>query len=447
MTVLLTKRGRVPVRSAKSWPGAGIHGAAAASFDMPTRHAIDLIGGPATFEALYRDQVWVFVVVNKLSRGIARLPLKTYVGAGDRRERVRDHPLAQLLARPYPGGSRFKLTEAIVGNLAMYANALVVKWRPGPGRPPSELWPLPWKHVTPIPGTTRPIDGYRYTGPAGERTFLPEDVIHLEWWSPTGAGVSPLEPLARTLALEDGAIRYATSSFTNGARPSGALVAAGRLRPNQREELRSEIKAIHEGPDNAFRVALLDGGLEWRPFAHTAQESELISHRRLNREEVAAAFDLPPPIIHILDRSTFSNITEQHRMLYMDTIQPWTGMLEETFAAQLIEGESAFAGTFVEYDFGEVLRGDLTERSAAYQRFLQSGVYTPNELRRMENMPDVPGGDVLLLPLNMQQVGKDAPPAEAQLRSLLEAARVLLSSGEIEDPPPPPARPAPPPET
>jgi hypothetical protein len=30
-------------------------------------------------------------------------------------------------------------------------------------------------------------------------------------------------------------------------------------------------------------------------------------------EEVCAAYDVPPPVVHILDHATFSNITEQLR--------------------------------------------------------------------------------------------------------------------------------------
>ena len=33
-------------------------------------------------------------------------------------------------------------------------------------------------------------------------------------------------------------------------------------------------------------------------------------------------FDVPPPVVHILDHATFSNITEQMRSMYRDTMTP-----------------------------------------------------------------------------------------------------------------------------
>jgi phage portal protein BeeE len=54
----------------------------------------------------------------------------------------------------------------------------------------------------------------------------------------------------------------------------------------------------------------------------TAEEAQYIETRKLNREEVCAAYDVPPPVVHILDRATFSNITEQMRSMYRDTMAP-----------------------------------------------------------------------------------------------------------------------------
>ena len=45
--------------------------------------------------------------------------------------------------------------------------------------------------------------------------------------------------------------------------------------------------------------------------------------RKLTREEVAAAYWIPPPMVGILDYANFSNVTEFHKMLYADALGPW----------------------------------------------------------------------------------------------------------------------------
>lgn len=393
----------------KSWPLAGN---APLSPAMP--RTVELIGGGAmSYAQLYRTQPYVFACVNILGRLVGMLPVKTYQGDDDDRKRLRDHPAALLIERPYPGGTRSRLMRAITSDIATHGASLTVKFRPRPSAPPTELWPISWRYITPLPGKERPIDGYRYHGPAGERIFLPEDVIHIQWWSPDGgAGVSPLEPLRETLATEVAGRLYARSSFENGARPSGVVTHPRPLKKEQREALREELQGLYAGVDPKFRIALLDGGLEWRQMSYSAQEAEAIGYRKLSREEVATVYNVPQPAIGVLDHATFSNVTEQHRMLYQDTLGPWLDLIESDLSAQLIDAEPGWRGSgiFHEFDLDGVLRGNPRERSESQQRAFQSGQATPNDLRRMENQAKIedPLADCVFVPANMVPLGPGA---------------------------------------
>ena len=376
-----------------------------------SRGAVQLIGGGSmSYEQIYRRQLWVNVAANKLMRGIGRLPFKPYRHTGEDRERIRPGDavggkLAERIQRPYPRASTFQLWEATVGGVAIHGKARAAILCPEPGAPPDAIVPLDWKQITP-----RYLDGqlalYEIRpNPNRPDVFYlrPDEVFECGFWK----GVSPLEPLAVTLGLEDAAQRYQTASFRNGARPSGLITTAVELKPHQIERLERQVQGKHTGADNAFRVAILDQvDAKWQQMSHTAVETSLIDARRLNREEVAAAFDIPPPIIGILDRATFSNVSEQHKMLYVDTLGPWLVMLESAFRRQIIDAWPDYAGTFAEFDLGEVLRGDPKERAEAYQKWLQ-GIYTVNDLRKMENLPriDHPLADTVFMPMNLAPVG------------------------------------------
>lgn len=108
----------------------------------PGAGTLPLVGGVAqSYEQMYRGQLWLNVVINKLARRIGRLPLKTSaLGTNGERLRQRDGWLAESLARPMPGEPPFARKQAIAGNSWVYGNAVVVKVRPGPGKPPTELW-------------------------------------------------------------------------------------------------------------------------------------------------------------------------------------------------------------------------------------------------------------------------------------------------------------------
>ena len=48
----------------------------------------------------------------------------------------------------------------------------------------------------------------------------------------------------------------------------------------------------------------------------------------------------------------------------------------------------------VRFNYEDLLRGDAAARSAFYTALLNSGVMTINEVRKLEGLPPVDGGDV-----------------------------------------------------
>jgi HK97 family phage portal protein len=402
MLALRTANGHVAPVQSKSWPLAQAQGVASRSYWRPQSTMQLLGGGLANYDQLYWSQPWVFAAVNKLVRSISRLDMKTYSFSQDGKkvEAPKSAP-AKVFRAPYPRAGQWQWKEFLVGSLCIWGNATFVKFRGGNGQTPIELWPMPFQRVTVIEGRNEPIVAYQYMGnnTSGNLaqkpiTFLPEDVVHFSYFNPDGHpwGRSPLEALQTTLALENAGQRYALSSFGNAARPASFIKSENRMTTEQKNQLRAEIDAAYGGPDNAFKVALLDAGLDWQPIGGKVNESGLIENRQLSREEVCAVFDIPPPLVGILDNATYSNISEQHVMLYMTTIAPILTMIEDTITAQFLGVEQAWDGQFaVKFDMGDVVRGDYDKRTQGIQREFMAGSLTPNEAREIQGRS--PHGD------------------------------------------------------
>lgn len=357
--------------------------------------AISLIGEGRTvsYARIYRTQLWVGVVTNKLTRQVARLPLKTYrLNSQGHRERVRDTPLAQLMRAPWAGAAPFQLKERIMLPLLVHGNSLLRKLRvEGPGGPPTGLLPLDWRYVRPHGEPTGPVEVWETTEPGHPRYLEPADVVHFAYQAVDGPiGVSPLQQLGVTIALEEAAQRYAAANFKNAARHSGALVAPkeARLSSDDREEYRREIRELYQGPENAFNVAVLGNGFEWREFGGSAKEAQLVDQRKVNREEVAACYDMPPPVVGILDHATYSNVEELYRSLYRTSLGPPIVLVEETLDAQLVRDEPAFEEDFSEFDLSEVMRGDPKEEADQLAVEIEHGTLTIDEARRIKNRPE-----------------------------------------------------------
>jgi HK97 family phage portal protein len=384
-------------------------------------------GKSVSFAQLYRTQPWVATVINKLSRQIARLPLKVYEkDSQGNRKRVESGSLQTLLNGPWKRGSSMSLKQALAFPTVLHGNSLIAKERRSAGGPPTSLIPLDWRFIIPrydnVDNSGTVV--FWETNQSGYSQYLAlEDVVHSAWWAPDGdVGVSPLQQLGTTIKAEDAAQRYASASFDNAARPSGALVAppGQEPKPEEKKSLEEAIAQTHGGVDNAFKIMLLSAGMDWKQFGQTAKEAELIESRKLSREEICAVFDMAPPLVQILDKATFSNIDEQHLMLYKTVLPPWLELFEEVIQSQLIDPESAWQGQYVEFDLNEALRGVPGERIPLLSEGIKSGLYTINQAKKLENLPpsEHPWADeVLIESNNIAPLGE--APTSAQGREVV----------------------------
>jgi HK97 family phage portal protein len=367
-----------------------------------------LSGRVISFTQLYRSQPRVAMAVNKLARTIASLPLKVYrLNSQGDRERVREHRLVDLIDKPAPRFSSVNLKQWLAQPVLIHGNSTLLKSRTERNGPPTRLWPLDWRYMQAEVMDSR-IEFWKTTEFDNAVTLDPEDVLHLGWEAPDGRiGVSPLQQLGVTVRIERSAQEYQEAYLAQGFRPpSGIKTPEGVVLDKEtRAEMRSDIDAVYAGAQGAGRPFLLPSGADWVTVAHNAHEAELIEQRKLSREEIAGVYDIPPPLLGDLDKATFSNITEQHKMLFTTILRPWLTLIEETFQAQIIEPEPAFRGLFVEFDLAEVLRGDKKTEIEALVMAVQAGLMTLNEARRVQNLPKFTGDgldwcDKPLIPVN-----------------------------------------------
>lgn len=425
MTVIISN-GRPASVAAKSYPFPST----SSNSNGPNAGFLPLLRGDAaaTYEAIYRAQPMLHAVVSKLVYGVARNPLKAYQYGldGESRDRVRAHPAARIIKRPHPYGTEFSLKAAITRDLLIHGNALCVKVRErGAGSTPVELWPVPWQKVIVITDDHGVTLGYQVVVDGEALNVGREEVVHIPL--PTG---SPIEPLRRTLALEDAAQMYQGENMRNGISPRAAFLSDTRLPDAVIPRLREELGKLYAGPENAGSVAIIDNGLKPERIGMTPVDMAVIDQRKLSREEVCAVYDIAPTLLG-LERGTYASVTEYRRGLY-DAIATKLVLIEETMNAQLVETEPAWDGIFLEFDTNELLRPDPEARARMHMLTQQAGVTSINERRRAENLPaiDDPSADAVLAPVNMQVVGDGREEVAAMsLRERIDAVGILIRSG------------------
>ena len=67
--------------------------------------------------------------------------------------------------------------------------------------------------------------------------------------------------------------------------------------------------------------------------------------------------------------------------------------IEQALEKQLLSVADRLAGITIEFNLEGLLRADSAARASFYQLMLTNGVMTINEVRSLENLPPVEGGD------------------------------------------------------
>ena len=393
---------------------------------FPSMPPMSSHGWPSAYAGIYSRQLWVYVVVNKLAKAQARLPLPVYE-RNEAKGRIRrsDHPMAKLLRNPNPGMSPWDLWIWTSSTQDIYGHTFWLKQRVRGSV--VGLYPLHPSSMTYDEGAWS-FDN----GKTRLNDIAPTDLVHFRSFHPESqtVGLSPLEPLRSTLANEWHA-RNATSSFwENGARPGTALVHPKNITQPALERLKAQYDDIARGSGRTGTTVVLEEGMEPKTLSLTAEEAQYIETRKLNREEVCGAYDVPPPVVHILDHATFTNITEQMRSMYRDTMGGRLPGYEAAIELDLRLAEWPNDDVYAEFLMDEVMRGDFETRQDALNKATHM---TIAEKRQVENLPFIEGTDRIFL--NTATLPLDA--IDAQAAALTQATNAPAGPAAQEPTSPP----------
>lgn len=360
------------------------------------------------YEMMYRRHMNVRICVDFLARNIAHLGLHVYArNKNNDRERVRDHAVARLLAMPMPAKykiSPYLMIEAAIADMLISGNGYLIKHKNVEGEIFS-LQRVPYMFMTVVGKYI--VEKYRINNLNLE--YKPEDIIHFRFYNPENStyGISPLEGLREVLAEEYEKSKYASGFWQNAARISGVIERPLEATAWSEEALKRFTAQWHDmysGDANSGKTAVLEEGMTFRPISFSPKDTEYIESRKLNREECARAYHIPPPLVGILDHATFSNISEQNKSLYTQVLGPLCARLEGDFNVQLMsEFQNDLPGSYVEFNIEEKLQGDFSQQAEQMRQAVGVPWMTPNEARTILNLPrlDNPLADTLVTPLNM----------------------------------------------
>ncbi|MEW6047937.1 MAG: phage portal protein [Bacillota bacterium] len=349
----------------------------------------------------------VFACVKILSESVAKLPLKVYRETRQGIEKATDHPLYPLLKlRPNPYMTAYDMFRAVEAQRNLHGNAYIVPEfvTSGPGRGRIRaLWPIDAKAVTiwiDNRGLFGPRNRVTYIVRVGgeERRLMPDEIVHLKAMTLDGiVGVSPLHYLRWLVESGAAGTRHIRDFFKQGLQVKGIVHYTGDLNEEAERRFRERFERMAAGLKAAHRVALLPIGYQFQPLELSMTDAQFLETAQLTARQIANAFGIKMHQLNDLSRATHTNVTEQQKAFYTDTLQSILIGYEQEMSHKLFTQAEIEAGYYLRFVVDSILRSDQKTRYEGYRVGIQAGFLKPNEVRAWEELPPEPGGDVLLV--------------------------------------------------
>ncbi|HUU58823.1 MAG TPA: phage portal protein, partial [Phycisphaerae bacterium] len=205
------------------------------------------------------------------------------------------------------------------------------------GRRPVSMVVLDGADTKPIydkHGRFRRLIGWMLTTP--EHNEIPlalDEVITWNLFNPEdpAEGLSPATPARMAIVSDYNASMYNAAMFANNCEPGGIVQTDAPYDREADEQIRTSFRQRHGGAANARRLAVLWGGLQWQSVASTMQDMQFHDGKQMTREEICAAYGVPPSVAGFFGRSGDSSAyvdTELERF-WQDTIAPLCDRIAE----------------------------------------------------------------------------------------------------------------------
>lgn len=347
----------------------------------------------------------VFRCIHLISESAAGLTFQNLVRKGNRFVADTDSPLHYLLTvQPQPDMSAFAFMATAVQQMLVDGNAYIYPMRSG-----GDITGLFLCHRRCVShdalNSTYTIND-PYNGIWG--TFGEKDIIHLYLHTSDGlTGESVLQHASRTLSIAATGEDETLSRFANGGAVRGFITGAtdglrgfGDTQDSEKEKLAAKFDEAFKTGD---RIVAMPGGADFKPLSLSSTDMQFLESRKFTVREICRFFGVNPAYVFDDGATNYKSAETANVAFLSTTLNPILRRIESEFNRKLVP-ENLHTRQKFAFDRRGVYAMDLDSLANYQLKTIQAGIYTVNDWRRMENQPEVPGGDAVFVSTNLQRL-------------------------------------------
>lgn len=366
-------------------------------------------------EQPYQYYVWVYACASAISGNLARLQPRLYA-KDDPNKVLTEHPILKLFRRPNPYMTGSQFMEAIVLNLMLPTHrtpggqCFLIPDDEQPtdfsrGQVPRTLYPFSDQYVFPLQDKVNgQLLGWELKIPGKTPLrFDVDEVIRIHLYNPYSLllGMSPYSAAVYAIEGDTKAQELSRKFADNGANVGGMLSTDKPLSKPQAQDLRAEWAQMYGGTGNAGKTAILHSGLKFEQTSRSLTDLQFIEGRRLNREEILAAYKVPPFVVGQYADINYATSVMAQRSFWQETLVPYLEKVWEPINSQWVENlDGGRYRGFSDTSVVEALRKDYKDKvGIADTMITKHGISVADAYRMLDIDLDITGKPWLELPL------------------------------------------------
>ena len=369
--------------------------------------------------------------INLIANSIAGLPFGVYKKTSHQKV---SHPIYDLLSDPNAEEKHTLFFQNMVKDF-FSGNVFLLLYKDNETGEVSNLFRLNPSDVS-ITRNEFNQKVFHYKG----QTYNSDRILHIPSpWNYDGTrGYSIFEVCRKTFDSAYSLDDWTQNNFSNNL-GKRLVIDIGKARQDIDEKTEKEIVSRflqnYSGTKNASKPILKKDGVEFSVIDSgiaDANSMQLQQNREFTQKVISEIFGVPVGYLN----GDFSDIESITTLYSMNAIQPITDTFQEYFQNLFrIEDRGKY---YIKFNFNSLLKTSLANKINSFTQQLNNGQLTPNEIRRMSEMPEIEGGDYLyrnsaLLPIREDIESSLAASAKQKQQELTEQATHTEKNSEAEN--------------
>ncbi len=226
-----------------------------------------------------------------------------------------------------------------------------------------------------------------------------DEILHFKTSSSfnglTGRAVQDI--LYNSISTNHNSQDFLYNSYKNGVSSRMVLQYETTIDRHLKDTLIRNLEQYANGVENAGKIVPIPDGMELKPLDFRLTEAQFLEIRKYTALQIAGAFGVKPDMINDYVKSSYASSESQQLSFYVDTLQYILKIYEDELNYKLLTKKQRNDGYFFKFNEKVLLRTDSSTQAEMLSKYINNGIYTPNEARAVLDLPLHDDGNKLIV--------------------------------------------------